>query len=173
MRTCAHCHSLILFGSVRDGDRSFCNQTCQAKASFLKLADALPPEVVADQVRAVFEGPCPKCRGRGPVDIRTSYFVWLLLLLTTWSRKPRLTCRPCGQKAKLMAALGSFFAGWWGFPFGLILTPVQITRNVVGLASGETGRPSAELENHVRIRLAEELSRRQRQVGKGPRVVNV
>jgi len=42
-----------------------------------------------------------------------------------------------------------------GIPFGIIMTPVQILRNVVGLFSHtDPLRPSAELEAAVRMRVA-------------------
>ena len=34
----------------------------------------------------------------------------------------------------------SLLFGWWGFPWGIIATPIQVTRNLGGLFS----RPSAE-----------------------------
>lgn len=50
----------------------------------------------------------------------------------------------------------------WGFPWGLILTPVQIIRNLWGLAAAPASfKPSAQLEKLVRLSFAEELQRAQ------------
>jgi hypothetical protein len=46
-------------------------------------------------------------------------------------------------------------AGWWGFPWGLIMTPVQLGRNLIGALGGsEAAAPSPELEKMVRTMLA-------------------
>jgi hypothetical protein len=52
----------------------------------------------------------------------------------------------------------SLFAGWWGFPWGLIMTPVQLSRNVIGLVRApETMGPSPELEKTVRTMIAAQM----------------
>jgi hypothetical protein len=58
-------------------------------------------------------------------------------------------------KAQLGDTLFSLVLGWWGFPWGLIMTPVQVSRNLAGMfrSSGENG-PSPELERAVRITMA-------------------
>jgi hypothetical protein len=59
-----------------------------------------------------------------------------------------------------MASLSSLFLGWWGFPWGLILTPVQIGRNLFGLVrSPSSFAPSAQLERIVRLTIAEDIRR--------------
>lgn len=58
--------------------------------------------------------------------------------------------------------LSSFFFGWWSFPASLILTPIQITKNLWGLARNQpTSTPSALLEKIVRLEMAAELQRAQ------------
>jgi len=45
--------------------------------------------------------------------------------------------------------------GWWGFPWGLILTPIQVGRNLVGVARPpEASKPSPQLEKVLRIAMA-------------------
>jgi hypothetical protein len=45
--------------------------------------------------------------------------------------------------------------GWWGFPFGLILTPVQIIRNLWAIFCGPDPRyPSKALRNRVHTTIA-------------------
>ena len=44
--------------------------------------------------------------------------------------------------------------GWWGFPFGLIMTPVQVMRNLAGIFGGPNpASPSPALEKLIRRRL--------------------
>ena len=52
----------------------------------------------------------------------------------------------------------SLLLGWWGFPVGLVMTPVQIVRNIArNLATVDPTRPSRELVDHVHQRLSREL----------------
>jgi hypothetical protein len=42
--------------------------------------------------------------------------------------------------------------GWWGFPWGLVMTPVQLARNLVELTGGpKSDAPSALLQKFVRM----------------------
>jgi hypothetical protein len=92
------------------------------------------------------------------VDVHTSHTVWSLLVITSWNSSPEVCCRSCGFKSKLGAMALSGVAGWWGFPWGLIMTPIQVGRNFVGLVSGpDPGQPSPELANIIRLSLAAQL----------------
>jgi hypothetical protein len=45
--------------------------------------------------------------------------------------------------------------GWWGFPWGLLLTPIQIGRNLYGIANPpDPSKPSAQFEKIVRMNIA-------------------
>jgi hypothetical protein len=71
----------------------------------------------------------------------------------------QISCRACGMKSQATGALFSLFLGWWGFPWGLALTPIQIGRNVFGMAHApESSRPSPQLERIVRVSLAANLA---------------
>jgi hypothetical protein len=164
MASCSFCGSTIVFGGKKDGALRFCNATCQEKGVLIRLAEQVPHEAVEEAVRATHSGSCPVCQGRGPVDVHTSHQVISFLVMTRWSSHPRLSCRSCGCKAKLGNALLSLLLGWWGFPWGLILTPVQVGRNLIGLAAGsQTDKPSEQLRRMIRIRLAAEALQNQPQ----------
>jgi len=155
MAACGACNTTILFGGVRDGDLRFCNNDCHQKGYLLSIASKIPRDSVHEQVRSVFHGACPKCQGPGPVDVHTSYRVWSALLMTSWVNRPQISCRSCGTKAQIGDAIFSLVLGWWGFPWGLIMTPVQITRNVVAMFSRrQADAHSEELERMVSIRMA-------------------
>lgn len=48
--------------------------------------------------------------------------------------------------------------GWWGFPWGFLVTPVQILRNFAGMVAGPSAsQPSAQLEKLVKLNLAHQL----------------
>jgi hypothetical protein len=53
-------------------------------------------------------------------------------------------------------ALFSLACGWWGVPWGPIVTIVQIVRNIVGKET-DPSKPSPQLEKLVRLRLARDL----------------
>lgn len=155
MHSCAHCGTTVLFGGTKVDGVRYCDQRCATGDSQLRAAQALPEEVVQRALHEVVEGDCPVCHGPGPVDAFTSHYVLSMIVATRWSNRPRLSCRACATKAQLGGVAYSFFLGWWGVPWGLVLTPVQIGRNLVGLArQANPHQPSPLLETMVRNRLA-------------------
>ena len=164
MAQCGYCGTTILFGGVRDGAYRFCNNKCHQNAYVLRVAQAVPADVLERQTEEVFRGNCPKCRGLGPVDIHKVHRVWSALLLTSWSSSQQVSCRSCATRSQLGGALFSLGLGWWGLPWGLILTPVQITRNVIGMCAGpDPSRPSAELRKFVQVCLGAKMIAANRQ----------
>ena len=108
------------------------------------------------------QGQCPKCNGSGPVDVHVNHKVWSALFLTQWSSTPQISCRSCGIKSQMAGAFFSLFLGWWGFPWGLLLTPIQIGRNVFGMVRPpEPSKASSQLEKIVRMTLASQAVQRQ------------
>jgi hypothetical protein len=86
------------------------------------------------------------------------------LVVTHWRSTPILCCESCGTKAKLGALISTLLLGWWGFPWGLVFTPVQIVRNLRGLAASiNHAGPSPELLQLVRGELADRLAYQARQ----------
>ena len=157
MAKCSGCGTAILFGGVKRGNLRFCNETCAAQAQFLHAANQIPEEIIEDHVAQVHQGDCPKCGGPGPVDIRTSHRVFSAVVFTSWSSHPLLCCASCGRGEKLKHGAFSLLLGWWGFPFGFIITPVQIIRNlagIVGLGEPDPEVPSAALHEVIRRTLA-------------------
>lgn len=165
MASCAYCDTTILFGGKRHGDLRFCNDKCLAAGAVAQTAAALPAADVALHVAKVHRGNCPQCDGQGPVDVHTSHRVWSALVMTQWSSRPLICCQRCGTKRKLGDAAFSLVLGWWGFPWGLIMTPVQVVKNVAGAFGGPNpDQPSAQLEKQLRMRLATHLlAQQQRQ----------
>ena len=174
MASCGYCGTTIIFGGVRDGDQRFCNNKCLQNAYVLRVAQAVPADVLERQIEETFRGNCPKCRGLGPVDVHRVHRVWSALVLTSWSSSPQLCCRSCATKSQIGGVLFSLFLGWWGFPWGLVLTPVQITRNFVGICGGpDPSRPSADLRKLVQVSLGARLieaSRQKAAAGQAPPV---
>ena len=155
MTKCDYCGSTILFGGTRDAERRYCNATCAAQGTLAARSREVPEEAVRAEVARIHRGPCPQCNGAGPVDVQTSYRVWSALYVTRWSSRPQVACRRCGTKARIADTLFSLVLGWWGFPWGLLITPVQIVRNVSGLfRASASGSPSPQLAGMVRLHMA-------------------
>ena len=151
MASCGACGSTILFGGKRDANGRFCNAKCQARGAQLAQVSQLPDALVREQLWKTHQGSCPKCGGPGPVDVYASHTVWSAVLLTSWKTRSQISCRACGRKSQWTAVAFSTVLGWWGFPFGLIITPIQIGRNLVGIGrSADASTPSPELEKAVR-----------------------
>ena len=160
MAKCDYCGSTIIFGGKRDANGRFCNQKCQARGTLLAISRQIPETAVQEQVWKFHQGPCPKCNGSGPVDVHVSHKIWSAIALTQWSSMPQISCRSCGVKSQVGGAFFSLVLGWWGFPWGLLLTPIQVGRNVFGLLRPpEPSKPSAQLEKIVRMTMAAQAAR--------------
>jgi hypothetical protein len=90
------------------------------------------------------------------VDLHTSYRVWSAVVMTQWSSRPAVSCRSCATKRALGDATYSLVLGWWGFPWGPLMTPVQVVRNVVAMVrKPDPAEPSEALRNAVRMQIAQ------------------
>jgi hypothetical protein len=90
--------------------------------------------------------------------------VWSAAVITRWSQKTEVCCKPCGNAAKWKAAALSGLFGWWGFPWGFIVTPAQIIRNLGYMIKGpDPTRPSEKLVGVVRTNLSSRLLREEQQ----------
>ena len=166
MAKCAYCGSLIVFGGTRMNGMRFCNSKCQRNGYALVVSREIPKEVVESHAGEIHRGLCPKCQGSGPIDVHMSYRVYSLFVFSSWSTRQHICCRSCGVKKQIGDALFSFLFGWWGFPWGFIMTPVQVARNLVGaIKSPDETRPSEKLQNIVRLNIASNfLAERKRQM---------
>jgi len=152
MARCDYCGTTILFGGRKQGDLQFCSARCQQNGATVELARQLPSADVQRELQAVHNGLCPKCGGNGPVDVHVHHRVWSAIALTSWRSKPSICCRPCGMRSQLGATLFSAVLGWWGFPWGVLITPLQIGRNIVAMVKPpDPSRPSPALERAIRL----------------------
>ena len=157
MAKCASCGTIIVFGGKKQGDLRFCSDKCYGQKVFLQTASQVPEDVVRRRVEEVHLGTCPICKGRGPCDAHTSYRVWAFFRISRWYSVAQISCRSCGVKSQLKSIAFSFFLGWWS-PFGLIMTPVQIIRNIMEIKSNQPLlRPSPRLEQLVRNDIAKQM----------------
>ena len=159
MARCSACGTTILFGGKRVGDFRFCSDKCLARGRYLTFAARVPDAMVDDLARRTVMGACPKCKGPGPIDVHNAYSVWSAVYLTSWKTQPHIACKTCGRRAQVQALFFSFFFGWWGIPFGFILTPVQIARNIGAIRrESSLTEPSPDLLRVARLTLAAQLA---------------
>lgn len=158
MARCATCRTTILFGGITSDQGRYCNQRCAQTGFITAAASHIPPEIIEQQTAQLHAGVCPRCGRPGPVDVHTAYFVWSLLLLTSWRNTPAVSCRRCARMRQAGNLLTSAVVGWWGFPWGIVMTPVQVTRNLIAILSGpDPARPSDDLRRVVRTILGSQL----------------
>ncbi|MEK7757200.1 MAG: hypothetical protein AAB385_08305 [Planctomycetota bacterium] len=84
-----------------------------------------------------------------------SHSVYSVIIYTRWQTKQHLLCKRCASKQQTMDLLGSLIAGWWGIPFGIIVTPGILIMNVNSMLKnpGADG-PSDALKQRARMLLA-------------------
>lgn len=158
MSTCCSCGRTILFGGKRLGAYRFCSGKCRAQGSYLVVADKIPDATVVRLARRIHAGPCPECHGPGPVDVYNAYFVWSALVLTSWKTVPNVVCQSCGSREQGRALLSSLVLGWWG-AWGLLVTPMQIVKNIWAMnRQVSPTEPSAQLLHVARVALASQIA---------------
>jgi hypothetical protein len=155
MAACDYCGETIVFGGIEQGDLRFCNAICRGKGQVMSASARVPENAAVRLARDIHSGPCPRCRGAGSVDVHTAYWVWSAIVFTRWGSRQQLSCRRCAAKSQFGHLASSAVLGWWGFPWGLIFTPLQVIRNLIALVAppSSTG-PSDRLVDLARVRLA-------------------
>lgn len=167
MANCSYCDSFILFGGATDQTGRYCNDRCQRAGHLLLIAQQIPSTDLENLTNEIHQGNCPRCKGRGPVDVHKAHTVWSALLLTSWNSSPEVSCKSCATKRQIGAAFFSGALGWWGFPWGIIMTPLQIVRNGVEIFGGPAPtQPSPLLHRYVSMQAAAHLVQA-RQSGQG------
>jgi hypothetical protein len=157
MAKCANCKKSILFGGKSDGERRYCNQKCLDQDVLRETSELLPQELVDARVNALHRGRCPQCKNDGPIDVHQSYSLWTFVYFTQLSTRQHVCCRSCARGSQFWAIVRSGLFGWWG-PIGIVMTPVQILRNVAGMLGGPPPyAPSAPLNQLVRRMTAEQV----------------
>jgi len=163
MAKCDYCGSTILFGGKQDATGRFCNQKCQSRGALLVISRQFPEAMVQERVWRAHQGLCPKCKGAGPVDVHVSHKIWSAVFLTSWTSRPEICCRSCGLKSQAGSAIFSALLGWWGIPWGIIFTPIQIGKDLAAIARPpDPSKPSAQFEKLLRIQLAADAVTQQR-----------
>ncbi|MCG8602801.1 MAG: YvaD family protein [Verrucomicrobiales bacterium] len=133
MKACSYCKNTIVLGGKKVGKRLYCGENCRHAAVDVLGLDAIPEDLVNDLASSIHKGSCPKCGGDGPVDIHESYRVASAFLFSFFNTKTEVCCRKCSFKNSFWDFIYTFTLGWWGFPIGVILTPILLLRNMIGM----------------------------------------
>ena len=152
---CPTCGNSILFGGIKERDKKYCSKRCYEADEINRVAGEIPDAIAEELSAEIHQGSCPKCGGAGPVDVHKSYSVYSAVLYTSWKTSEHLVCKKCAAKQQATDLVGSLLLGWWGIPFGLILTPIQVIRNIVAMfqTPGRNG-PTKALKQRSRVLLA-------------------
>ena len=158
MARCSACGRIMLGGIRIDGYR-YCTQRCRKSHALISVSDMIEPDVINAFATQIHSGPCPKCKGSGPVDIHKHYQIWSALVMTRWSSRSQVSCRRCALKSQAGGLVSTLLLGWWGFPWGLIFTPVQICRNITAMVRPPNpAAPSDNLKRLAKLQLASRVS---------------
>lgn len=163
MRRCHACNFWIPWGGIVEDGYHYCCDICVQDGPVFPLSLQLPDADVRLKALKIHSGRCPHCQGPGPVELRTSYRIWSLVVLTHWSSRYQIACRGCGFRAQLRGIAYSALLGWWGLPFGVLVTPIQIVRNLLAMAFvPDPQQPSPGLVRQASLQLAQERLARER-----------
>lgn len=154
---CDYCGIYFSGGSIKRGDYRFCNGVCANKGAVLTLLYSCSAEKIDKYISSVHSGPCPRCGARANVDVHQSHRVYSVLVHTHWETRTHFCCRKCGRTQQLKDLGYCVLRGWWGFPFGLVITPWQMARNIIGIMR-RSDRPSRDLQRIAKLDLAKKLS---------------
>jgi hypothetical protein len=167
MAVCHYCSTTILFGGLEADGQLFCDDRCLKSARLLQLSDKVYPDQIQKKAAELHRRLCPKCGGPGPCDVHRAHQIRSAVFRSKWQSLPLLCCRKCASKAQWRSLGSCLLLGWWNFPWGILMTPLQICRNLSGIFAGPSPqRPSIELEKLARVGLAAKFAKQKRLGGK-------
>jgi hypothetical protein len=163
MSKCATCGKSIIAGGIRDHGFRFCSKPChQRKASYIAKMRAIPDAVVKIEVEKIRHMRCARCKKNSGVEMHKSAFVWSMIFMTRFGEHKHVCCKTCALKSQAMDTVRTALFGWWGIPFGLIMTPISIVSNVSQMIiTARRTQPSSALSEFARERLARQAAERE------------
>ncbi len=156
MGSCASCKSFIIFGGEKVDDYRFCNNKCLEDGQIYIVASKVSNAEVELLSNEIHRGICPKCEKNTGVEVHKSYDIASFIFYTRYQTLRHVCCRVCALKKQSLDLVGSLFLGWWGIPWGILITPVQLVRNIFAMIfPPKTNAPSEELKEAVRMMIAQ------------------
>jgi hypothetical protein len=156
---CDCCGKSAAISAIRDEGQKFCSVDCLELARSLEAATQLTEQEIRDRALAIKTGPCPRCKGRrSAVELHKRYWIWSAILVTRWGQDSRILCGQCAARSSLWAVAECLVLGWWGFPHGVLRTPVQAFRNIREAMGGSVGpEPSLALLYATKLLMGKDL----------------
>ncbi len=152
---CPTCSKTILFGGIKEGDKKYCSKQCHEEGEINRIAESFSDQTIEVFSTEIYNGTCPECGGSGPIDVHKSYFVYSFLISTNYQTNENVLCKKCATKKQWGDLIRSFFVGWWGLPFGLIITPIMIIANIIAMFQNPHLKgPTKALNERSRLLLA-------------------
>ncbi|CAN5686167.1 hypothetical protein BH11PLA1_BH11PLA1_02290 [soil metagenome] len=161
MNHCPTCRNFVLFGGVKTPRGRCCNAACAASLPLVLNTAAIPEHVVLAELDEMARGPCPVCAQDRRINAHTTYWVWSMVIMTRFGSRTRVSCAVCARKQALLDIAGCTLAGWWGFPWGVVLTPLNISRNVLTMTRAGDSTPTPAFQTLMREQLALDAHRAQ------------
>ncbi|MDX2003240.1 MAG: hypothetical protein SFW35_12445 [Chitinophagales bacterium] len=108
-------------------------------------------ESVMNAVRML---PCPECGSQlQHLNGALVYNVRSFVFVTSYSKSIKVACPKCLDKLNNKATLRTLALGWWGFPWGIIRTPMALYKNYGQIKFHHMGEPNAYLLSFVQLNL--------------------
>jgi hypothetical protein len=133
---CDYCGNSARFFKVTDAGQRFCSKICLRNARLMEISEDIPDEE------------------------RKFYTVWSAVIFTRWTKRTHVCCKSCGKEENVWSIIFCLLFGWWGIPWGLFVTPVQIFSNIAEIfnSRNEGPTPSDDLLQVARIELASKMT---------------
>lgn len=157
MATCSSCNSFILFGGEKFEAHRFCNKKCLVDGRLLIEASKVNIFDIDVLANKIHKDVCPMCKKNHGVEAHKSYSVASFVFYTRHQTSKHICCRSCALKKQSLDFTGSLLLGWWGFPWGIIMTPIQLIRNIIAMTfPPKFDTPSDDLQISARLILAQQ-----------------
>jgi hypothetical protein len=154
--TCDHCGKSTFPNGFVDRGQRFCSEACLQTLRSLEATANMPAHEILDHALRIRSGACPKCgRRNGINEARRQYWVWSALVFASWGHDCRIQCRRCAVRGNLECIAACLLLGPWSIK-GIVLTPVQIVRNIGEMMKADAESPSEECLWLTRLQLGRE-----------------
>jgi hypothetical protein len=85
-------------------------------------------EIYAEKLRKI---PCPICnQTHKKLNGTIAYTVKSFVFFSSFAKKPIIACPECLDRENNNSITSTLLLGWWGFPLGILKTPIYIYRNM-------------------------------------------
>jgi hypothetical protein len=113
-------------------------------------------EEIYEYCEVVRELDCPVCRSSGaPLNGTITSEVMSFIIFTQRTKKIKIACPDCLDKANNTALIKTAVLGWWGIPWGIIRSVQAIAQNIRNKRTNRLGKPNEFLRGFVLARIGQ------------------